>query len=282
MANIKKLDSSDGRYYEIEIDGEIHKLVSVTTVINSVMNKPALVPWAFNIGVEEAMGLVAEDAARAIKDGREEEFALALSAGAGVPMKDRLRTTGRTHDSRREDAAYRGTFIHSLLEGRIKEQKGEFFVPLDVEPGSEAERYLDSLDKFIKDYDPEWHESELTVFSLTHGYAGTLDAVCTIRKQPKNKRHKKLISKKVILDLKTGKDGRVYPESHFPQLSAYKEAYYESTTEFNQIDESIVLAIGPENYSVGVNYFEPLCFNAILDVYNMMQRCREANPNKRK
>jgi hypothetical protein len=68
---------------------------------------------------------------------------------------------------------------------------------------------VDLFKQWISDFNVEFYETEVTVWSDTHGYAGTLDAIARIEDEV------------VILDYKTGKS--VYSEVAL-QLNAYRNA----------------------------------------------------------
>jgi hypothetical protein len=123
----------------------------------------------------------------------------------------RLAQQGKRMDSTRNEAAVRGTKVHAAFE---EIANGELVDPFDY---PECEGFLDAIEKFIDANDPEFHDAERKTASLEHRYAGTMDAFCTLRKG-------KWKGSDVRLDVKTG---RVYPESHWPQLEAYEHAEIE-------------------------------------------------------
>jgi len=101
-----------------------------------------------------------------------------------------------------------GTAIHEWIESWIKGENPE--IPND-------ERIANGIISFLK-----WQkevkarfnkkDSERLVYSRKYGYAGTLDAIATIKK------------KKVIIDFKSSRD--IYNEYRY-QLAAYWQAYEE-------------------------------------------------------
>jgi hypothetical protein len=269
--DIIQVNSDDGRYYELEINGTIHKLVSVTTVIGTLLNKPALVPWAYNVGIEETVKALKEKIEFYVENDMPIDAETILSVN-WEDVKKYLAEKERSYDKRRGEGADRGILLHSCLEARIA---GE-----DLPEGHEqVSDYLASLDKFIKDYDPEFHESEMKVVSLQHGFAGTLDTVCTIHKHPPRRRHPSMVNKRVVLDLKTNKSGSIYAIPHFSQLDAYGIAYEEMG---GQYDAGMVVAIGPENYSPNVNYYPKGTFLKLLEAHRALEIGNESNPNARK
>lgn len=271
---MKKVDTDDGRYYEVTVDGVTHRLISVTTVINAVLNKPALVPWAFNLGVENTLEILKGDADRAINENRCNEFVLAMANGSSVSMKDRLKTREMTTKDHAGTAADRGTLIHSHFE-QIASGYDTGILSVDG-----IEDYIENINKFIEEYGVKFHATELTVFSLNKGYAGTLDAVGTITKHPPRRRHESLVGKTMVIDLKTNKNASVYKSIHFPQLSAYQYALGEMESVSPEIDGSMVVAVSPERYGIGVNNLPLNSFDLIHDVYKMFESAKDKNASQ--
>jgi hypothetical protein len=272
---IKQVNTDDGRYYELEIDGQVYKLMSVTTVIGAMLSKPSLTAWSYNVGIEQAV-LALKEKVEFIQRGEQLGNGHRLEANDildidHLAVKKYLKDKERTYDSQRSEAADRGTLIHGIFECICRNE------PF-TQPDEPVTPYLTQLNRFIDEYKPEFLESELKVFSLDKEYAGTLDTVCRIGAHPPRRRHKSMVGETVVLDLKTNKDGKIYPDSHFLQVTAYENAYKEMG---GSIDGGMVLAVGPDSYSVGHNYFDPDSFNCILDAYNMIDKCKKLNPNAR-
>ena len=139
----------------------------------------------------------------------------------------RLARQGKRMDETKNAAAAMGTKVHKLFE--------DIANGFEVDPFDhpEAEGFLEAIGSFIEDNDPEFHDVESRTASLVHEYAGTLDAFCTLRKG----KHKGC---DVRLDVKTG---RVYPESHWPQLEAYEYAEVERGKDAS--DRRFVLDLKP-------------------------------------
>lgn len=269
--DIIQITGKDDRYYHLEIQGEKHKLISVTSVLSALLPKPALVNWAFNIGVEETVSLISKEAARALTEGRSKEFTQAVTNGDAKKLIKYLRDNDLTHDAKAKDGMDRGNILHKCLEARIAGEE----LP---EGWEECADYVGSLDKFLNDYQPTFHASELKVVHLDEGYAGTLDAVCTINSHPSRRRHESMVGKRVVFDLKTNKDGKVYPQSHLPQVSAYGSALEYMGGSY---DHGMVIAIGPESYSPIVNYYDREIFGSFMKLYKALDDGKKANPNGR-
>jgi hypothetical protein len=106
-------------------------------------------------------------------------------------------------DYSRDKAADRGTQVHLLAEQIVR--GGEPEVPEDLAGHVNAYR------GFLREWSPRFLAVEQMVCSLTHGYAGTFDAIADIA------------GERWLLDLKTGNG--VYPEAAL-QLSAYGAAQF--------------------------------------------------------
>jgi hypothetical protein len=114
--------------------------------------------------------------------------------------------------------------------------------------------------QFIKDYKPIFLETEVTLFSRTHGYAGTADIFMQIG------------DKVYVADIKTGKG--VWPEAAL-QMSAYRYADFIGRPDGREdrvptCVGGLVLHLRPEGYTAipvacGPNVFDT--FLSALDVF---------------
>lgn len=104
-----------------------------------------------------------------------------------------------------KSAASRGTAIHRVIETFKNDPEVINHVP------EEYKGYVEAFVKWYKDIKPEFLETEKTVVSHEHKYAGTLDLKA------------KIGGEECLIDFKTSKDGKVYDEAHI-QLSAYCKA----------------------------------------------------------
>lgn len=119
--------------------------------------------------------------------------------------------------------ADRGTIVHAAFENyiagkkptkaAIEAQLKEATVPKSMWPS--AHKMVSGLMEFLFDEEPEVYWSEATVYSRTHGYAGTADLIARMRVGDS------LVP--VILDVKTSK--RIYGETAY-QLCAYARAEF--------------------------------------------------------
>jgi hypothetical protein len=171
---VASLSRRDG-FYRLHIDGEERRFVSVTKVLE-VLSKPALITWA----ARSAASLVLDDPFT---------FDSAEKAASGIYAK-------------RDDAASRGSTVHSALEAYIH-KPGELKVASI--PGR-FRGFVQAGVRWLHDVSPEVITAEMSCYSTEHGYAGTTDLACRIR------------GVVALVDFKTGKD--IYREAHL-QLAAY-------------------------------------------------------------
>lgn len=259
-----------GHTYRVVTDEGSRDLVSVTTIINNTLNKPALQPWAYNVGIKSTLDYIQEYAMENRHDGIIQNAIANLTSGE---IKLALEERKATHKDEMERGAARGTEIHSVLESIANGE--EYTISREYKP------YLETLKKWIDDYDPEFHKAEYKIASLEHAFAGQFDAICTIRKHPPRRRHKDLTGLTVLLDIKTNKDGAIYNESYLPQVEAYHEAWVEMGGE--PTDERLVVALGPAGkYTPCVSYASFDTFKKIQELYDALIHMKSCNPNKRK
>lgn len=145
-------------------------------------------------------------------------------------------------------AANVGDIVHNAIEAFINGYM--------VEPASDwpitAKRMWRSFLTFDHVYKPEWLGTEFTVWSSTHGYAGTADWAARIR------------GMLVLGDTKTGK--AVYPEVGL-QLSAIKHADFILTTSGQELpipeyERCAALHIRPTSVTLHpIDYIDE-CFEA--------------------
>lgn len=154
MTRTTKADGS--RTYTIpNEDGTTDEYPSVTTILQ-VVAKPALTTWAANSVARYAVDNHDTITDLLNKDDRDGAYRLLK----GSPW------------AKRDKAAGTGTDTHALIERLIL---GEELEPSDY--GAEAP-YLRAFLSFVSDHPNSTFEaSEMTVFSRTHRFAGTLDAL---------------------------------------------------------------------------------------------------------
>lgn len=181
------------------------EVISVTSALKS-WPKPWLVPWAAKMTAERAVdkygflgAMIAEDDKGALKWLKDARF------------------------SASEDKADRGTIVHSTLEAylagkpledeAVQAMLDEKRVPKELHRSTF--KMAASLMDFLDNEEPEVYWSESTVYSRTHGYAGTADLIGRMRVGGS------LVP--VVIDVKTSKS--IYDEVAL-QLAAYAMAEF--------------------------------------------------------
>ncbi len=160
---------------------------SVTTVIGILGKGDALLGWAANCAIGYAK--------KQIESGAEPLAALEDAAGNWKSVRD--------------EAMDIGSEIHDLIHKYIKfgrDVTGSFRP--EVENGFLAFLEWESRHKV------EWHQTEMPVVSRVHGFAGTLDAICTMAPNPETSERKKY-----LIDFKSSKG---FYDGFDMQLSAYR------------------------------------------------------------
>lgn len=202
----------------------------VTAILSKGIPKPGLIKWAGRF--------VAEGAIRDYPywGGLDDDEAIAYLSG--LP------------DTRRNSSANLGSAIHAAIDAVANDREYKEQTP-------QAQEYVNGFFKFVEDFRPKFILTEQSVFSKTHGYAGTLDAVVRIGRTT------------YILDTKTG--SRIYPEVAL-QLAAYKNADFVGKPETGEevplpaIKKGLVLHLAPNTYSLVDVRVDEEVFDAFLSV----------------
>lgn len=185
---------------------------SVTTVLGGGLPKPALLPWGIKATATAAVAEAERVAAmvRAAGDDpcpcamrcHDEKERCSASCEALVSVIGWLK--GAPY-RQRERAADLGSLVHARIEALILGQPQPPAPPV-------AAGFLAAFDAFLADWSPEFLAAEMTVYSRSAAYAGTLDWIARIP------------GLGVVLgDTKTGRS--VYADAAL-QLTAYRRAEF--------------------------------------------------------
>jgi hypothetical protein len=191
-----EFDEAKHRY---TINGEIYP--SVTTIISATVPKD-LSWWGMRVGVTGVHILA--------QRGR-----LPIPIPQPDHLEELLKQERLTTNNIFRDRGDSGISIHKAFENYGI--SGEVPEP-DNFPHFDRGR-IRSLAQWLLDNRPVFIANETQTASVEHKYAGTYDALITFEAGDYK-------GKTAIVDLKTSK--YVYPESHFPQLEAYREAEREA------------------------------------------------------
>lgn len=176
--------SIDGyRFYKHPTQKHI-KVPSVTSVLD-MLPAPYLRKWNSKITAEHAISNLDDIVQMASKSKTK-----AIEWLKGAP------------DRELNKAADIGDRVHNLLEELIND-------PLTA-VDDELAPYIDGFYQFLDRFEPEWLFVEKPIFSMTHLYAGSFDAICKIK------------NKNYMLDFKTTRSG--ISAKVAMQLAAYSRA----------------------------------------------------------
>lgn len=198
-ATITRRDTKSGRFYEI--NGQ--RLPSVTSILQAI-NKPALIQWA----AKEERLMTIEAAADLYEDIHSTPK---MSRPTYVATLDARIGKTKAHQKLSAKAQEIGSQTHSLIEWNLRRLLGQKVGP---EPKIEDKAMwaFMSWQDWAKRVSLKPLLIEQTIFSLTHGYAGTMDLFAEVE------------GVRTLIDWVTGK--AVYGEKHL-QVAAYEMALAE-------------------------------------------------------
>jgi hypothetical protein len=102
--DIQQITTDDSCTYVLEIEGKRYEFISVTSVINYLLNKPAIPKWAYNVGVEEATRVFARQAQKFLNDEHQNigieavELIERIADAKWRDVQNHLSEIGRSHD----------------------------------------------------------------------------------------------------------------------------------------------------------------------------------------
>lgn len=210
--------SIDGRRFYIHPTEKKLKVPSVTSVLD-MMPAPYLRKWNSKITAMSAIENLAY-----VNEVAAKSKTRAIEWLKGAP------------DRELSKAADMGDRVHKVLEDLINDPL--FEVEDDLTP------YVDGFYQFCDRFEPEWLFIERPIFSVTHLYAGSFDAICKIK------------NKNYILDFKTTRSG--ISSKVAMQLAAYARADVmfndeNEEIEMPHIDAGAALWLRPDKWA-----FQPL------------------------
>lgn len=233
---IKRINRGRGHSYTI--DGE--KAIGVTTAISEAWPQPWMGPWSAKSVAQAAVDMDRNEWLELLAKGREG----AVMHLKGAPA--RLRNT----------AAARGTEVHKIAE---RVQAGE-----EVAVPEHLYGHVESVAKFLDDWQVVPLLVEKTVASYRYGYAGTFDMVADIGD-----------GRRILFDYKTSSSIK---ETCALQLAAYKMADFyladndlEMPVEEIGIDECAAVHVRADGYDVVPLNTGPDVFTAFLHTLRVAQ-----------
>lgn len=188
-------ETPQGRYYTDPAGGPA--LVSVTNVLDTVVHKRALIPWAVKLTVEHVL----------------DNWNL-LSSRVFTDRATVTREIKAVHTAVKDRAADLGDRVHAAAEAHV------LGAPIADDP--EVAPYTAQLVRWLTmwsvDLDEDIEATEITCFHRRLGYAGTADLLIWLPTGPGGRRELWLIDYKSSA---TRRAGSVYPENTL-QLAALR------------------------------------------------------------
>lgn len=251
IIQIEQEEDKNGQPRHYLIDGE--RVPSVTTILR-VLDKPALVHWAWMLGVQGGLEVVGSG----LKPSTVEE------------MKSAVITRGWAHWLVRDAGGLRGRQLHKALETLIVH--GD--VPKLSSFDEDRRGYVQALARWWIDNDPDVVLAEQKVASKNHWFAGRLDLV--IRKVVDGRERLVVTDiKSGKVDAKTGKPRPPYTEAHFQVGGGYRLALAETfgvPLADADFDAEIVNICPDGQYLVTPAAATPGDFVAVLAAYQAVKR----------
>jgi hypothetical protein len=213
-------------------------IVSVTTVLKIVDKSGPLVGWAKRITAEAAIDHRADLDKWVEMGGRDGAVGFLTKAATTL----------------NEQARVMGSDVHGYAEAISRGQ--------DVDIPDELQPFVVAYRAWVTDFAPEFLAAEEMVCSVTHGYAGTLDAIARIAGET------------WLIDYKTSKG--VYAETAL-QLAAYGHAEFIGRPgdpmryAIPPIDQYGVLHLRPEGYELVPFTVDASTFEAFLSAKRLTE-----------
>jgi len=240
-------DHASGRTYTLP---DRTTVPSVTSILN-VVAKPFLVDWA----AREERELVCGQAAKL------HVVSIPSSADSGAELRfyQRLKATlpeKHAHETIKNTAAGIGSNVHHLIEWTLRTEMG---IPAGAQPvleGTPAVRSFAAWEAWRKSISLRPVLIEQTVFSRTHGYAGTMDLLAELNLPA-------LGRTLAILDWKTSK-------SLHPEYDLQTAAYRKAVTEMGHAPAGIpgvIVRLGKTDGSFEVRTLSPFEMARSFDVF---------------
>lgn len=204
----RQLSKRSGRWYET-VEGTFP---SVTTVLGCV-GKPALLNWMAKTERQMCVEAAANLYVDLPRDLPGEKW---MSRASYIATLEKRIGKEKAGKKELDKASEIGSAVHAMIEWNLRKEIGQVVGPAPHLPPAASWAFMAWEDwrRSVK-LEPLWIEQ--TVWSATHGYAGTLDLAATIDLPPYGRCT-------AVLDWKTGK--AIYVEAAL-QNAAYGHAYAE-------------------------------------------------------
>jgi hypothetical protein len=210
IAKIRQVNSEKGRRYEVPNgDGTTSLYPSVTTILGCI-GKPALISWSARVErdhvVAAAVGLHQDWIRGGAGPMSAEAYQLSLQKRLGAE---------KAHSKELEKAASIGSAVHHWIEWELHRELG-VKVPDPAPLPPEGVSCFAAYHRWREQVEMKPILVEQTVYSMTGGYAGTMDLLCELTIDG--------VRDLCVVDWKSSSG--VYPEMHL-QVAAYATALRE-------------------------------------------------------
>ena len=192
-----KIEFNDGESVDLEFNEAKHQyshngefVPAVTSVLSTTIAKQQiLMPWAVKMGAEW------------FKENSE------AFSQAEISIDDMVNGIKRAYKKKSAGAIDLGRQVHEWCEQAILWKLGNAEVP-SMPTDEKAVNSINAFREWIKQNEVEWLAAEQRVYSRTHNYAGTVDAVARVN------------GEFAVIDFKTS--ARIY-EEYYLQVAAYSK-----------------------------------------------------------
>ena len=192
-----KIEFHDGGSIDLEFNEAKHQyscggefVPAVTSVLSTTIAKQQfLMPWAVKIGAEW------------FKDNSE------AFSQAEISIEDMVNGIKRAYKKKSVGAINIGRAVHEWCEQAILWKLGSAEIP-SMPTDEQAVNAINAFRDWVKQNEVEWLAAEQRVYSRTHKYAGTVDAVARVN------------GEFTVIDFKTST--RIY-EEYYLQVAAYSK-----------------------------------------------------------
>ena len=192
-----KIEFHDGGSVDLEFNEAKHQyshngefVPAVTSVLSTTIAKQQfLMPWAVKMGAEW------------FKENSE------AFSQAEISIEDMVNGIKKAYKKKSAGAIDLGRQVHEWCEQAILWKLGNAEVP-SMPADEKAVNAINAFREWIKHNEVEWLAAEQRVYSRTHNYAGTVDAVARVN------------GEFAVIDFKTS--ARIY-EEYYLQVAAYSK-----------------------------------------------------------
>jgi hypothetical protein len=237
-----KFDKSSWSYFRVMPDGSLVKLNGVTNVVHIIDKSAPLMGWAVRKALERVKKLLTDGGFVSTPD-------KAAIAELFETTLDEILASAKKADKEELDAAAEiGHIAHDWIEQYIKallndadDRRLELLAKLPLD--DRAANACIAAGEWMSDHNVRWIATERRAFSLSHGYAGTMDGLARVDScnKPTCCPHA-FKDRLTLVDWKTS--NYLYLE-YLLQTAAYQHAHQEETSD--HIEDRWIIRLGKDD-----------------------------------